>query len=307
MKHLLPLAPLLAIGLSNCTCPDDYRLVPQPHATTVAQVHALTNCEIHHYGTTLLAEASSPEVARELLKRGAQPVGKIIRNGQVETGSAIAQTDNEQVIRVLLEAGADANIGSGSTHRNALCNAAVNGNTQAVSMLLAGGADPNRPDSRGESPLYLAAGNMHIDACNLLLSRGASPDYGRITDGESPLMAALKAPAENAKKLSIAQSLLLSGANPLQVDSEGNTPLHFAPAELIPNLLAAGARVNARNNLGRTPLFYCQTIHQAQLLLNAGAAINATDYSGKKPFDIVSNAQVKSYLLTCGATGGSLY
>ena len=307
MKYLLPIGAMLPLCLSHCTCPDDYRQVPQPHATTVAQVQALSDCQIHHYGTTLLADAPGPEVARALLERGAQPAGKIIRNGQAETGSAVAQTDNPRVIRVLLDAGADANLGGGSTHRNALCNAAATGNTQAVSLLLEGGADPNRIDSRGESPLYLAATNMHTDACNLLLTHGAPPDYGRTTDGESPLMGALKSGADKAQKIAVVQALLAGGADPLQADADGNTPLHYAPAELVPTLLAAGANVQARNYMGRTPLFCCHDLQQAQALIEAGADMNTTDYHGNKPFDVITNAQVKSYLLIRGAGGSSHY
>ncbi len=307
MKYLLPIGALLPLTLSHCTCPDDYRQVPQPRVGSVAQVYALTDCQIRHYGTTLLADAPTPEVARALLARGAQPVGTIIRNGQAETGSAVAQTANERVLRVLLDAGADANIGGGSTHRNALCNAAATGSTQAVSMLLASGADPNRIDSRGESPLYLAATNMHIDACNLLLTHGAPPDYGRTTDGESPLMGVLKSAADSEQKIGIAQVLLAGGASPLLTDADGNTPLHFAPAALVPTLLAAGANVQARNYLGRTPIFYCNNLQQAQTLIEAGADVNTTDYHGNKPFDVITNAQVKAYLLTRGAVSGSAY
>ena len=302
MKYLLPIGAMLPLCLSHCTCPDDYRQVPQPHATTVAQVQALSDCQIHHYGTTLLADAPGPEVARALLERGAQPVGKIIRNGRVETGSAVALTDNARVMRVLLDAGADANVGSGSTHLNALCSAAATGNTQAVSLLLGSGADPNRVDSRGESPLYLAATNMHLDACNLLLTHGAPPDYGRTADGESPLMGVLKSAAANEQKIPLVQTLLAGGANPLLADADGNTPLHFAPAELIPTLLAAGGNVGARNYQGRTPLFYSNDLQQAKELIEAGADINATDYHGNKPFDVITNAQVKAYLLTRSAS-----
>ncbi len=306
MKKTLTLGALVSLLLCNCTCPDNWREVPRPRVRTAAQVAELTDCQIKHYGTTLLSEATTPGVVRALLARGAQPNGIIIRNDEAYRGTALMGIQDSSITRQLIAAGADANMaGGGDTPP--LCNAAMKGDTSALSTLLAAGADPNKPDKDGNTPLLLAAARLHTEACNLLLARGARADMGNISDGNTPLMAALKASGSDARKCAVAQALLAAGADPVLPDAEGNTPLHLAPTELTSVLLSRGASAHARNYQGRTPIFFCRTIAQADLLMRAGADINASDHQGYKPFDIISNAQVKSYLLTRGASGSSHY
>lgn len=51
-------------------------------------------------------------------------------------------------------------------------------------------------------------------------------------------------------------------------------------AEETKRLIAAGADVNATDNLGMTPLLWARTVEQIKMLIAAGADVNATDNQG---------------------------
>ena len=75
------------------------------------------------------------------------------------------------------------------------------------------------------------------------------------------------------------------------------TPLHFAVSyskpEAVKVLLAAGARVNARDGAGSTPLHYAYMADPqiVTALIDAGAEVNATDNRGYTPLDVAFSVQ----------------
>ncbi|XP_060560318.1 myotrophin-like [Ruditapes philippinarum] len=68
--------------------------------------------------------------------------------------------------------------------RTALHFAADYGQTDVITCLLDNGADINKPDKHGISPLLAAIWENHTDAVKLLLERGASKE-GKAPDGTS--------------------------------------------------------------------------------------------------------------------------
>ena len=60
--------------------------------------------------------------------------------------------------------------------------------------------------------------------------------------------------------------------------------------EIVELLLAKGADVNAKSELGETPLHFAKTKEIAELLIAEGAGVNAKDEGGKTPLD----ASIKS-------------
>jgi len=69
--------------------------------------------------------------------------------------------------------------------RAALHYSAGVGSAEAVSLLLANGADPDGPDKDGYTPLHLAAGYMNLPIVELLLQAGADPEV-EDSAGRSP-------------------------------------------------------------------------------------------------------------------------
>lgn len=296
-----------AILLSGCSCPSSYRDVARPHVRQAADVQHLTHCQVLHYGATLLGNADSAETVRALLGRGADVRGKLIVNGKVLPGSPLNLASKPQVIRALAAAGANPNVQGGKDNSTPLCAALRNGRRDTAAALLSAGADPNLVDSQGEPPLVIAARTGDIRLCEALIGRGARVNATDKDKGTSPLLAALQLggiESHTDTKQALVQVLLAAGANPFQADNNGNLPLHFAPACLIPTFLSGGLDVNCRNAKGRTPLFFGGSQQRLELLLRYGADPAARDLEGNSAFDTVTEAGLKSYLLIRGCRSG---
>ncbi len=72
-----------------------------------------------------------------------------------------------------------------------LCSAAAQGEAESIQQLAAAGADVNRPDYDGRTPLHLAAAGGHLEAARLLLARGAHVN-ARDRRGTTPLADAIR-------------------------------------------------------------------------------------------------------------------
>jgi len=86
----------------------------------------------------------------------------------------------------LLDRGADVELGANSP----LMEAAQEGRTSTVSLLLAHGANPKSRTAAGDTPLTYAAENGHDHVCSLLLDAGAG-------SGTQGYMGSILRPARN--------------------------------------------------------------------------------------------------------------
>ncbi|MBK7874171.1 MAG: ankyrin repeat domain-containing protein [Planctomycetes bacterium] len=142
------------------------------------------------------------------------------------------------------------------------------GDVSALRFLLARGA---ALDALGADALNAAAFHGHWRLAEFLLERGAEPNRALADTGETPLHAAFTKANRPAHEL-VARVLLAHGADPNRATrvgtptggfmrdarARGETPLHraaaYASADALQRLVDAGARLDARDAFGDTPL-----------------------------------------------------
>ncbi|MCK6682221.1 MAG: ankyrin repeat domain-containing protein [Thermoanaerobaculia bacterium] len=158
-------------------------------------------------------------VVEILLAAGANPDGA---SNNTPLISSIGQIGGPELVKALLEHGADPNKGAWGT--TPLRRAVESRDLASISRLLEAGARVNEPDQRGATPLMLAAGR---------------PSYG--------------IPATE-----LLERLLEGGASVDARDQEGRTVLHWAAMSRDPAvlelLISSGADRQARDKHGRIPV-----------------------------------------------------
>ena len=143
---------------------------------------------------------------------------------------------HKEMVDLLLKSGADPNAaGTGRERGRTPLLGAVQasiwepGQETVVAVLLANGADVNKSDDYGQTPLHSAAGLDHF--------------AGKVSFGGSQ---------------KVLEVLLAKGADASAKDNEGVTPLHVAARwnrkDAAVALVAKGADVNAKDKNGLTPL-----------------------------------------------------
>lgn len=160
----------------------------------------------------------------EALERGAA-VDVRGRSGSTPLVCAADRGDVELARRLIL-AGADVGVAT-DDGVTPLSSAAMNGCEEIMRLLLQAGAQVDQPSFRGGTALHAAAAQAQLGAVRLLLARGADVN-GRDREGNTPLIAFAYRGECDA---TLAEDLLLAGADPALADQDGNTAYTIADAE----------------------------------------------------------------------------
>lgn len=150
-----------------------------------------------------------------------------------------------------------------------------------VAMLLDGGADIDRRDDTGYSPLSYAAAGGGEAVVNLLIDRGATVD-SRNDSGRTALMVAAR-----FNRHQVVDLLLSRGARVDMADRDGYTALGIAAerghGNLVRDLIGRGARTEAltQNALHLAALYDHTSV--VRVLLDEGASVDLASSHGRTP------------------------
>lgn len=145
---------------------------------------------------------------------------------------------NSNQVRMLLAHGADPNAGRGNVLSEAARGCVKRDNTDVIRLLLDGGANAKIADESGYTPLHRAAGLCEPETIGLLLQHGADPN-ARDSNQVTPLISA----AASGKRENL-RLLINAGADVRARDRDGKSVLEYAARypEVQEELRRAGAR-----------------------------------------------------------------
>ncbi len=186
--------------------------------------------------------------------------------------------------------------------RTLLMDCAAFGTKDDIRKLILYGAKVNAKDKKGRTPLIAAAYKGRVDAIKLLLQAGAKVDMGD-NQGWTPLMYAVAHGRYGAVKE------LIKGKADLYADCFGKPILYWAKGDvkMIELLCLAGARVNALDSHGWTPLMYAAyggDVEAAKALVKGGVNTEIVLKNGHIPltyFTSEKNLKAVKTLIKAGA------
>lgn len=198
-----------------------------------------------------------------------------------------------EIVRFLLDHGADAHRLCGRRGYSVLGMAARNGHSQIVETLLEEGCDPNTPTYvNGKTCLYVATVNNHVQVVRILLEGGA--DVRHSTNKSILHEACWRGHYE------VVRLLVEAGLDVNCTNSEGYAPLLAAAEgghlEIVKLLVANKANVNAYDSHYRDTALHKAVelgcLDMFQILFEAGAAVFALNSNRESPFSMaILNSQ----------------
>ena len=198
-----------------------------------------------------------------------------------------SETPLNDLVRLLIEYGADINIKSSKLQRTALMSAAYRGRASIVQYLLEQGAPVNTQDVEGVTSLMIASQNGHPETVRVLLDYGA--DANMLGWSEEIYQTALMLACFNQRTVCV--DLLLDGGADPNLCGSTDSPLsaacyttgHDQPMDptILEKLLSAGGNPNTQTGFTALMIAADQGYDEGvQVLLNASADVNIQNSDG---------------------------
>ncbi|OWR50221.1 serine/threonine-protein phosphatase 6 regulatory ankyrin repeat subunit C [Danaus plexippus plexippus] len=211
--------------------------------------------------------------------------------GQITKEEVIKPSADKEVVKCLMEYGADVSLHTRQNHETAFHFCAIAGNNDVLTEMITDMSATdvsralNKQNSIGWTPLLIACHRGHMELVNTLLSNHARVDVFDV-EGRSALHLA----AERGF-LQVCDALLTNKAFINSKARNGRTALHLAAmngyAHLVKFLIRDhNAMIDVLTLKKQTPLHLAAAFGQIEvckLLLELGANIDATDELGQKP------------------------
>ena len=212
-----------------------------------------------------------------------------------------------ELVELFLHQGMDVNHLNGKKD-TALLWAARWGHNSIVNTLIGLGADLEKKYDKGSTALHWAVRYEHSTTVELLLKKGANPNTKRMVGLVAPLVVASAYGNNEIVKLLLAQAHPKCDVN--ICIRGGEIPIHHAAREgcedVMTTLLDQGAILDAKDNLGDTPLLLAAQNGHSELvyqLITRGADVNHRNHEGNDTWnyaiDSKDNDILKTLLTAC--------
>jgi len=167
-----------------------------------------------------------------------------------------------------------------------LMEAVRGGRIPSIEKLIQNGADTSTRNIRGDTPLHIAVSIERLDLVNIILRTNASI-HALNTRNRTPFQISLGISPRMVSTLLTTNRINIP-------DDMGNSALHIAlqekvSADIIRTIIAQGARLNAVDNNGKSPLRVAVDMElweQAKALSDAGADPFLSAVDNRTPADI---------------------
>ena len=184
----------------------------------------------------------------------------------------------------------------------ALCDTVSNGYVEIVKHLILCGADVNRTDEKGKTPLTVAVFHGNEEIVKSLVQAGV--DVNKLShDGQTPLII-----GAHSGYVNIVQTLLNAGADVNKLDNRSCTALVLAAQEghvsVADILINSGADVNmVCGTTYRNALYefvFKNNTKGVRLLLKSGASVNTDMFFGRSLSTPILKDDVRELLFAAG-------
>jgi len=225
-------------------------------------------------------EAGDMATVKKLIAAGL-PAGSTNKNG-VSLLLFVAEKGDEEMVKLLLEKGAPADVITPTKRFSPLHAAATSGKISLLKLFLEKGNDINAVTYDGYTPLFLAINAEQVDAIRFLLEKGADANLSK-PSYNYPRAALPLALAISKGNRTIVELLVKHGADINAVDNIA-APAYFEACTL-PNsamlqyFLDHGADPDKVSREGSTPLMWAAangSLENVKLLVGKGAKVDRT-------------------------------